>query len=68
MSRNRDMQDRDRVAKGLGWRGDSRDQEMAQLLSRDILQGGLRVIERGRTSCSAWFRATFPNRFRHRQL
>ena len=42
MSQNRDMQDRDRVAKGLGRHGDSHDQEMAQLVSRDILQGWLR--------------------------
>ena len=33
MSQNRDMQDRDGVAKGLGQRGDGEDLEMAELVS-----------------------------------
>jgi predicted FMN-binding regulatory protein PaiB len=39
MSQNRDMQDRDGVAKGLGQRGDGDDVEMAELISRQIVPG-----------------------------
>ena len=37
MSQNRDMQDRDGVAKGLNRRGDADDLEMAKLVSRYIV-------------------------------
>ena len=37
MSQNRDMQDRDGVAKGLGRRDDGDDLEMAELVSRYIV-------------------------------
>ena len=40
MSQNRDMQDRDGVAKGLGQRGDGDDLEMAELVSRYIVPSG----------------------------
>jgi len=39
MSQNRDMQDRDGVAKGLGQRGDGDDLEMAEIVSRYIAPG-----------------------------
>ena len=39
MSQNRDMQDRDGVAKGLGQRGDGDDVEMAELVSRYMVPG-----------------------------
>jgi transcriptional regulator len=39
MSQNRDMQDRDGVAKGLGQRGDGDDLEIAELISRQIVPG-----------------------------
>ena len=39
MSQNREMQDRDGVAKGLGQRGDGDDVEMAELVSRQIVPG-----------------------------
>jgi len=37
MSQNRDLQDRDGVAKGLGQRCDGDDLEMAELVSRYIM-------------------------------
>ncbi len=37
LSQNRDMQDRDGVAKGLGRRGDGGDLEMAEIVSRYIV-------------------------------
>jgi len=37
MSQNRDMKDRNGVAKGLGQRGDGDDLEMAELVSRYIV-------------------------------
>ena len=39
MSQNREMQDRDGVAKGLGQRGDGDDVEIAKLVSRHIVPG-----------------------------
>ena len=36
MSQNRDVQDREGVAKGLGKRGDGDDLEMAEIVSRHI--------------------------------
>jgi transcriptional regulator len=39
MSQNRDLQDRDGVAKGLGQRGDGDDLEMAELVSGQIVPG-----------------------------
>jgi transcriptional regulator len=39
MSQNRDVQDREGVAKGLGQRGEDDDREMAELVSRYIAPG-----------------------------
>jgi predicted FMN-binding regulatory protein PaiB len=40
MSQNRDVQDRDGVAKGLGRRGGGDDLEMAEIVSRHITASG----------------------------
>ena len=39
MSQNRDVQDRDGVAKGLGERGDGDDLETAEIVSGQIVPG-----------------------------
>jgi predicted FMN-binding regulatory protein PaiB len=39
MSQNRDVQDRDGVAKGLGQRGDGDDLETAEIVSGQIVPG-----------------------------
>jgi hypothetical protein len=67
MSQNRDVQDRDGVAKGLGQRGDGDDMETAEVVSGQIVPGSWSAIERKNLMFNLVSR-NIPKSFWHRRL